>query len=341
MAPSLIFLCAVLSLDVTRVLVERGHGLGYDTAAAAAASSGVGRFTRTLNPTTGLAFPPLNIVACTGAGVPIIITTQYPHGVSDRGIGGMSCIISGVSGNTAANNIATNPQDSTVGLEQGVLAVATGPTTLALYGQDQDVASATVGQLIPLVGNGAWTSGGTVVPALTDGSILLGRENVRENSAPPRIVMIPTTTTWGPRSGAIPNGDRTGERARTRAQRSLKTNRYMFEVHCWNQRNPLPNSAYDFDATIELAHALENSAHLLFGLTQEPVAGSWDDSKEMAAQYIKAGRLFTFALGIDVPVLDYRYPVVPDGSVFEVTAQGITAENQTPEIAQVFDVPLG
>jgi hypothetical protein len=330
-SPSIVFFAAVLSLDVTRVLVALGRGLGYDTDAAAAASDGVGRFTAALAPagsataTPGVAYPALAITNATNA-TPIVITTAYPHGVSSRGVGGLSCIISGVTGNTAANNVSAADHDLTIGLEQGVIAVPLTATTLALYGQDQDEDSATVGQIVPLVGNGAYAGGGTITPALTDGSILIGRENVREHSAPPRIVMVPRgVTEWGTKSNSVPNGARTGEIRSQVKQRTIVTDWHTFDFHCWGQRIP-PDAAYDFDATLVLAHALHESAHLLFGNSVRRGAASWDDQKEREVQYIRSGRLLTTGLTLPIPVLDRSNSFAPSDAVITYATQSANEE---------------
>lgn len=311
---------AILSIDVTRVLVvSLGMGLGYDTAAAASTNSRVGRFTATIDPTTSLPYPPLGIVGCTGAGAPIVITTAYPHGVSSRGVGGMSCIIQGIGGNLAANHLDVDPRSRTIGLPAGVLAKPTGATTLALYGQDP-----LSGALVPLMGSGTYTSGGTVTPAFTDGSILLGRDTARENSAAPRIIMIPRTSKWGPRSNSIPF-DRAAERRAQKSQRSIRTEWVVFDVMCWGQDTP-PNPARDYDVVRSLAHAVVDSAHLLFGVTDMLADGVWNDEAERRTQQIKAGHLFTFGLGIAMPVLDNALPYVPPTAEFNSTT-----ETQTPD----------
>ncbi len=306
---------AILSLDVARVLVGLGYGLGYDTAAAGAATSGVGRYTATLNPATGMPFPPLAIVGCTGNTVsPIVITTAYPHGVSSRGVGGMSCIIAGVGGNLAANNIDTDPRSRTIGLPAGVIAVPTGATTLALYGQDP-----TSGALVALTGSGAYTGGGTVTPALTDGSILLGRDTIREHSSPPRIVMIPRGSKWGARNVGLPF-NRTAEHRAQTSQRTLRNETLAFDVACWGQATP-PDPARDYDIARALAHAVIDSASLIFGATDTFADGVWDDEKERATQQIKAGHLFTFGIGFAVPVLDNALPYAPGNTVIIPTTK--------------------
>lgn len=333
--PSFVFLATVLSMDVARILVAAGYGLGYDTDAAAGSPVGAGRFTGAKQPSTGNPYPPLAIVGCTGIGVPVVITTAYPHGVSARGIGGMACIISGVTGNTAANNISTAPEDVTVGLAQGVLAVPVSATQLALYGQDANPASATVGQPIALVGNGAWTGGGTVTPALTDGQILVGQDNVAEHSAPPRIVLVPRGTGIGPDDVSVPNANRTAERRLQVAQRSLGSDALQCDIHCWGQRLPVPDAVYDFDITLALSQAFRASSYLLFGQSIIPGAGVWDDDKARATQLIKAGHLLSFPISIDVPNLDVTLGYVPPGTTLETTVQ-----SSTPQTAQIIDTTL-
>jgi hypothetical protein len=331
--PSLVFLATVLSLDVTRILVSLGYGLGYDSDAAA--SAGSGRFTGATQPSTGNAYTALAITGCTGNGVPVIVTTQYPHNVSSRGIGGLACIVSGITGNTAANAISTAPQDRTVGLNQGVLAVpvAGQPNQLALYAQDQGIAA--TGRLFPIIGNGAWTGGGTITPALTDGQILLGRDNVSEHSAPPRIVIVPRGIDRGPRIASTTNRARVAEQITERSQRLTGTDIHILDVHCWGQRLPIPDPAYDFDVVMALESAVKDSAYLLFGQSSEMRSGTWDDEKERATQMIKSGHLFTFGMTIHVPVLDNALGFVPGGTVVQSVVQ-----SPTPQTAATINVTL-
>lgn len=326
MIVSILSLIATLSLDVARNLCNQGLGLGFDTDVAASTSSGSSRFTATPAPvgsttaTPGLPYPPLAIVACTGIAVsPIVITTAYPHGISTRGVGGMSCVIVGITGNLAANNIDADPRSRTIGLPAGIIAVPTGPTTLALYGQDF-----VSGAIVPIAGSGAYTGGGSIAPALTDGSILIGRDTARENTAPPRIVIIPRKGRYSSRSGSIPFA-RAEEERRQISQRAIRTEREVWDVMCWGQATP-PDPARDYDATKALAHAVIDSAHLLFGATNTDEEGVWLDEKERATQQIKAGHAYTFGLVVAVPVLDNALPYAPSGTVIIPTTR-----TQTPD----------
>lgn len=329
----LIGIIALLSLDVTRGLVALGFGLGYDVDASNAAADHVGRFTATLNPATSAPWPPLGIVGATGIGVPVVVTTAYPHGISARGIGGLSCIISGVAGNTAANNLDVDPRSRTCGLLAGALAVPTGPTTLALYGQDP-----LYGNLVPIMGSGDYAGGGTITPALTDGSILIGRENTREHSAPPRLVLVPRTIRSAGRVSSIPTGARNTDRQSQIRQRSIGTDVHNIDVHAWGQATP-PDAALDFDITHALRKAVRDSLHLLGGGTTDTGDGVWDDQKERETQHIKAGHLLTFGITIQVPVVDDPLigglPFVPPGT----SAQG-TVQTTTPEVAAVITTTI-
>lgn len=329
---------AILSIEVTRALVALGYGLGYNSSVAGVTASGQGSFTSQINPATSLPWPPLAIVGCTGAAVPVVITTAFPHGVSLRGIGGMSCIVSGILGNLAANNIDTDPRSRTKGLPAGILAVPTSTTTLALYGQDFDASSPTAGALIPIVGSGAYTGGGTIVPALTDGSILIGRENTREHSAPPRVVLVPKSVERLPRRASLPNPARNADRQTEIRQRSIGTDAHVMVAHCWGQATP-PDPAQDFVLTNLLGEAIRAALHDLAEGTSDVRAGEWDDQKERETQHIKAGHLLTFGMSIHVPVLDNPIagglPFVPPGSAMRTTVQ-----TPTPEIGATFDLPV-
>ncbi len=323
----------LLSLEITRALVVLGYGLGYDAAAAGASASGAGRFAS--------GYAPLAIVGCTGNGVsPIVITTAYPHGVSGRAsaCGGLSCVIAGVTGNTAALAIDADPQSRTVGLPQGVLGVPLSPTTLALYAQNTVPGTATYGQLVATVGNGAWAGGGTVTPALTDGSVLIGRPTTREHSAAPRICFLPKSI--APRQGKPSSPDyrtRNAERRVLIQQRTIAIDVHNFEVHAWGEATP-PDPAQDYMATQALRDCVQSAVYDLLSDAGDTQGGAWDDEKERATQQIKSGHLLTFGVSISVPVTDNPLlgglPFVPAGTTFSTVVQ-----SPTPEIAATFTGP--
>lgn len=322
----------LLSLEITRALVVLGYGLNFDTDAAAA---GRPRFTASSS------YSRLQIVDCTGTGVsPVVVTTAHPHGVSPRlsACGGMSCVVLGVTGNTAALAIDQDPQSRTVGLPQGVLAVPLTPTTLALYSQNTVPGSSAYGQLVAIVGNADYTGGGTLTPALTDASVLLGRPTTREHSAAPRIALVPRTIS--PRQGkpSSPNpAVRNPERRVMIQQRTIATDTHTFDVHAWGEASP-PDPATDYVATTVLRDCVQSAVYDLISDAGDTGPGVWDDEKERATQLIKSGHLLTFSITISVPITDNPIlgglPFVPVGTTFQTTVQ-----SPTPEIAATFTGP--
>lgn len=325
----------LLSLEVTRALVVLGYGLNFDTDVATSAP-GRSRFTTNSN------YSPLQIVGCTGNGVsPVVITTAYPHGVSSRasGCGGISCVITGTLGNSAPSNIDQDPQSRTVGLPQGVLAVPLSPTTLAIYAQNTVPGTQTYGQLVATVGNGTYASGGILVPALTDGSLLIGRPTTREHSAAPRICFVPKSI--APRQGkpSSPNYPaRNPERRVLIQQRTIAIDVHQFEVHAWGEASP-PDPAQDYMATQVLRDCVQSAVYDLLSDAGDTQGGVWDDERERSTQLIKSGHLLSFGVTISVPVTDNPIigglPFVPTG-----TELGTIVQSPTPEIAASFPGPV-
>lgn len=266
---SLVALVALLSLDVTTTLVSGGYGLAA-----------------------------LSIVGATNA-TPIVVTTSAAHNVAVKA----HVVISGVLGNTAANNLDTD------GVTNNAWhAVPVDATRLALYS-----VSRTTGAITPSVGSGAYTSGGTLRAALTDGRILLGREHVYEQSAPPRIVMIPVGGMWGPKSVANPsnvNGYPSAEVLRQNQQRSIRTENVNFECHVWGAAST-PDPENDFDATQVLYHQLVRSAHTRCAGVFDLSNGQWADQGAQATQITKSGHEFVFAMSLATPVLGKLLPLAP------------------------------
>ena len=206
-------------------------------------------------------------------------------------------------------------------------------TTLALYGQDP-----VEGNLVPLTGSGTYTSGGTITPALGDGSILIGRDATREHSSPPRIVLVPRNVTARPRSVSIANGRRNEERRAEIQQRPIGNDAHGFDVHAWGASSP-PDAANDYMMANALRECVRTSLVLLACGTSSADAGVWDDQSERATQAIKAGHLLTFGITIAVPVLDNPIlgglPFVPVGTLVETTVQ-----TTTPEVAAILNTTI-
>ena len=279
--PGIVALVEAISLDVVRGLVFAGYGLA-----------------------------PLVITSATNT-TPIRVTTSTPH----LFVKPAHVVIAGVLGNFAANNIDAAPQSSTLGQSLAVIATPVDATTLSLSALDQ-----TVGTETPLVGTGIYLGGGTLTSALVDGRVLLGRQHVFEQSAPPRIVMVPVRTkyTSGSASGNRRNV-KSAERRREIAQRDIATETLVFEIHTWGQSTP-PDPDYDFDATQVLSHQVIQSVHLLTSGVYELVDGAWADQVATATQLMKAGHEHVFGISFETPVLDVAKPFAPvDVAPFQTT----------------------
>lgn len=292
--PGIVDLVTALSLDITRALVAAGYGLA-----------------------------PLAIVDATNAS-PIVVELATAHGF----VGPAHVVISGVLGNDAANNLDVSPQSFTPGENLAAIALPVDETHVSLYALDQ-----TTGIAGPLAGSGAYSGGGTMTAALRHARVLLGREHVFEQSAPPRIVFIPARSKFGPKSVA---GNRqvgtSPERLRQLQQRAIATEKVVFEVHVWGQSTP-PDPGYDFDATQVLYHQVIQSVHLLTAGAYELVDGAWADQVATATQLLKAGHEHVFGIAIATPVMDTAQPFVPAGISAVQTTQIQPADGSPAEIS--------
>lgn len=292
--PGIVDLVAAISLDVARGLVAAGYGLA-----------------------------PLAIIDATNT-TPIVIATASAHGY----VKPAHVVISGVLGNAAANNLDGIVQSFTVGQNLAVIATPIDDTHLSLSAPDQ-----ATGIVAALAGSGAYTSGGTMTPALVDGRILLGREHIAEQSSPPRIVFIPVRSKFGAKSVS---GHRqvapSAERQRQLQQRSIATEKVVFEIHAWGQATP-PDPDLDFDATQVLYQQVIQSVHLLTAGAYELVDGAWSDQVATATQLLKAGHEHVFGIAIATPVMDAAQPFVPAGTSAVQTTQLQPADGSPPEIS--------
>ncbi len=298
--PLLVPLVVALSLDVTRGLVAAGAGLGFDGR----------RYTVTGAP------GPLAVVDATNTS-PIVITVDKPHTIPFAATNvlerQMHAVVSGVLGNAAANNIDAAATSFTIGSPLGTICVAISETQFALYaGYDY------TGALVPLAGDGVYTGGGTVVPAFTRGRILMGREFLREattGNAPPACIFVPVGSRWGGRSVSLP-APAGPQRAVQLALRPLATEAALMEIYSWGQVYP-PDAALDFDRTQQIYHQVVASTHLIAGGRFEIVVGDWDDQREKATQYLKAGHLHVMRIAYGTPVLDAPRAFVPTDTAFD------------------------
>jgi hypothetical protein len=252
-------------------------------------------------------FSALTIVAATNA-TPIVVTTSTPHNV----VGYAHGVIAGVLGNAAANNVDASAKSFTAGQHLAVVLTPIDDTRFSLSAVDQ-----TTGRIEPLAGNGAYTSGGTITIPLVGCSVLIGREYVTETTAPPRIVMVPVRSKWGPPKSASHTPGTIEKRAQV-AQRAIATEGVVCEVHVWGQATP-PDPRRDFDATRALSHQLIQSVKLLTSGNYELMDGAWADQVASASQLNKAGHEHVFGISIGTPVLDSALPYAPDDIAAVIT----------------------
>jgi hypothetical protein len=169
-------------------------------------------------------------------------------------------------------------------------------------------------------------------PPLVDGAIVLGRQHVLEQYAPPRVVFIPTKSKFSARSvsTAAPfAGNPTPELLKEWQQRSIRTEEITFEVHVWGVSDTTQgevNPDADFDATQLLYQAVILSVHKLTVGRYELLDGEWADQRAGATQHMKYGHEFVFGLRFGTPVLDLLLPLAPSG-----TAANSTTKFQPPD----------
>jgi hypothetical protein len=304
--PGIVDLFRLLSLDVTRGLVnDQNLGLGFATVGGGAGS----RFTRTGSPA------PLAIADASNT-TPIILTTAQPHGIGPTRKttwpNELHAVVSGVLGNTAANVVDANPRSRTKGQHLGVQLIPTGASTLAMYAP-----SYTTGLLTAVAGNGAYTGGGTITPALTAGQILVGREHTRfENSpagAPPFMAVVPVGNEF------VAPGDRrvghgavgiTAEARDELKYRAIGQDKLIVEVHSWGAANPA-DPLQDFDVVQRLYQQFLQSMHLLGVGSFIDRAGVFSDQAPKETQLVKLGHYHVATLAISTPLLEFGMPFVP------------------------------
>lgn len=172
---------------------------------------------------------------------------------------------------------------------------------------------------------------------LVDGAILIGRQHIAELSAPPRIVFIPVSSTFGPRamysaSQIIPNP--TAEQKQQWLQRALLTETVKFEVHVWGIGVPPDPNGGDFDATQQLYQQIMASTHLLAVGSYKIESGVWTDQKPNASQLVKSGHEYVFMLSLDTPVLDQPLTFVPPDTIGDATLYLQPPNGGDPEEAE-------
>lgn len=149
-------------------------------------------------------------------------------------------------------------------------------------------------------------------PPLVDGAILLGRQFQFENSAPPRIVFVPTKSAFPDKdvyNRSLTGGGYTPEQLLQNKNPSLRSDNITFEVRCWGvslDQNPED----DFDYTQALYQQVIRSTDLLARGSYAVGTGDWTDSKFTSGQLNRDGREFVFTLTIFTPILTFLTPLV-------------------------------
>jgi hypothetical protein len=237
----------------------------------------------------------------------------------------LTAVVTGVLGNTAANNADPGP-GTTAGFPMGVVLTAVDSTHLAISCVDPNL-----GTIVPIIGNGSYAGGGTIQFAFVDGSILVGREHLLEASAPPRIVFVPLRSSFSAKSPANRrNSASLGELNRQIQQRPIETEEIFFEVHSWGQANP-PDPAGDFDATQALYQSVIQVVHAIAEGVHEFSSGGWTDQAPNATQLVKAGHEHVFGLSLKTPILDVLTPFIPVGTVPSATIKIQPPDGSAPE----------
>lgn len=152
-------------------------------------------------------------------------------------------------------------------------------------------------------------------PALTDGEILLGRQEQFAQSAPPRIIFTPARSSFPAKDVynrsllSLMNPYSTEALAQI-AQRAIRSDNLTFEVRCWGSADP-PDPANDFDITQAYYQQVIASVHSLCPGAFSVENGTWTDSTYTSAQLFRDGREFVFGLTFYTPVLDQLLEFAP------------------------------
>jgi hypothetical protein len=152
---------------------------------------------------------------------------------------------------------------------------------------------------------------------LTDGAVLCTRKHVFEQSAPPRIVMIPSHSRFSAKdvsSTSNVEGAPTDEMRAELLARAVATDTISFVVQCWGQANPPEPDGKDFDATQYLYQAVILACHELAVGRVEFTPGEWLDQAPDGTQLVAAGHVYEFGVTFQTPVADQPGSFVPAGT---------------------------
>lgn len=298
MAEPIEVLPALLSLDITAGLVAQGLRAPW-TAGAEMGDAAV--YTVSV------------LDASNTSPIVITVASGFGRNLAPRQGRTYHLVVAGVTGNTAANK-----QDPETLRNEAWVAVVTSAetdanTTLALYDIDNNT-----GELVASEGNGAYVSGGTVSIGLIDGKILVGRENIGEFSAAPRIVMIPTRNRFSPWDGASSWTEAAideGETEREELAPPIRTELLWYETHVWGE---YPGSSLrSFGVCQRMYHQIIRSAQTRCSGVYETSDGTYIDQEEGAVQRLKYGHEYVFSVGLAMPVKRDAVTYAPDDTALE------------------------
>ena len=156
------------------------------------------------------------------------------------------------------------------------------------------------------------------LPPLVDGKIVLGRNRLLENSAPPRIIMIPVRSIFSAQDETA-STEELGQRAAWLG-RSLVTDAQHFEVIAW-AADAVPDPERDFNATEKLYKRFIRAVHQLTHGAYALADGEWLDQRPEYTQLVKLGHLFQFGVAFETPVQDDDLAFVPDGTTGDTTTE--------------------
>lgn len=168
-------------------------------------------------------------------------------------------------------------------------------------------------------------------PALSEGRILFGSEQVPTESAPPRIIFVPLRSVFlarDPTTAAVLSANRkySPEAQAQITNHTIGTDALVFQVRCWgmnpDRSNPETVRADDYDFTQVLYQAVLQSMQRL--MPGNPVVpgngGAWTDAKVPGDQSDILGREFVFETNpIPTPILSELIGFVPRGTGVSAT----------------------
>ena len=183
------------------------------------------------------------------------------------------------------------------------------------------------------------------LPALGDGGITLGSAEVAANGAPPRVVLEPLTSRFGPADKAIAAAVTAGTTRRpytypadllaVLSARSLGTEWITFRVHVWGIGDPSPGATNtpggDLDATHALKQQVIRSCLRIAPGVSILDGARWASTEGRDTSVNVSGWYVAFGLEFAVPIQDYPLDFVPHGTKPLITTTIQPGDGSAPE----------